>query len=61
MISVDTIHKYVASVVALKTMIHMLSDDLDKGAQAVYQDGMEAIVCFHKDVMLKYRDTIIDY
>ena len=42
-------------------MMHMLSDELDRGAQAVYLDAMEARVRFQKDVTLDYTDTITDY
>ena len=41
-ISANIMHKYVASIAALNTMVHMLSDELDRGAQAVYPDAMEA-------------------
>ena len=47
-ISVDTMHKYVSGLIALKTMMRMLSHELDRGAQAVYPDAMEARVRFNK-------------
>jgi len=60
-ISVDTMHKYVAGLATLKTMMCMLSEELDIGARAVYPDAMEARVKFYKDVTLEYMDTIADY
>ena len=43
-------HMYVVGLVSLKTMMHMLSNELDRGAKSVYLDAMEAMVRFHKDV-----------
>jgi len=60
-ISVDTMHQYVVGPEALKTMMCMLSDELDRGAQVVYPNAMEARVRFQKDVTLEYTDTIADY
>ena len=55
-ISANTMHQYVAGLAALKEMMHMLSDELDRGAQAVYPDTMEATVRFWKDVTIDYMD-----
>ncbi len=60
-ISVDTMHKYVVGPAILKTMMHMLSDELERGARAVYSDAMEARVRFQKYVTLEYMDIIADY
>lgn len=60
-IIVDTMHRYVTGPTTLKTKMHMLSDNLDRGAQAVYPNAMEARVRFQKDVTLQYMDTITDY
>ncbi len=57
----DNIHQYVTGLAALKTMMWMLSDELDKGAKSVYPDATEARFRFHKDVTIEYADTIIDY
>ena len=57
LISVETMHKYVAGLAALKRMMHMLLDKLDRGARAVYLDAMEARFRFQKDVTLDYTDT----
>ena len=43
-ISANTMHQYAISPVALKTMMHMLSYDLDRGPILVYPDAMEARV-----------------
>ena len=45
-IIVDTMHKYFVGPTTLKTKMRMLSDELDRGAQAVYPDAMEARVRF---------------
>jgi len=60
-IRVDTMHQYVFGLAAPKTMICMLSDELDKGAKSVYPDATEEIVRFQKDVTIEYTDTIMDY
>jgi len=60
-INTNTMHKYVIGLVALKTMMYMLSYELDRGALAVYLDAMEARFCFQKYVTLEYTDTIADY
>lgn len=41
--------------------MHMLLDELDRGARAVYPDSMKERVRFQKDVTTKYTDTIADY
>ena len=60
-ISVDTMHQYVVGPTALKTMMCMLSDELDKRAKVVYPDAIVARVRFQKDVITEYTDTIVDY
>ena len=60
-ISTDTMHKYVASPDTLKTMMHMLSDDLDRGSRAVYPDAMKGRVKCQMDVTAEHTDTIKDY
>ena len=60
-ISTYTIHQYVVGLIALKTMMRMLSDELDRGAKSVHLDATEARVCFQKDVTIEYTDTITDY
>lgn len=45
-ISADTMHQYIVSSAALKTMMHMLSDELDRGGKSVYPDVIEARVFF---------------
>ena len=46
---------------ALKTMMHILFNKLDKGAKSLYPDATKARVRFHKDVTTEYEDTINDY
>ena len=60
-IHADIMHKYVVGPDTLKTMMRMLSDELDKGARAVYLDAMEARFRFQTDVTVEYIDTIKDY
>lgn len=38
----DIMCKYVAGLTTLRKMMHMLSDELERGAQAVYPHSMEA-------------------
>lgn len=45
-IKADTMQKYVASLTALKTMMRMISDELDRGDRAVNLDAMEERVRF---------------
>ncbi len=45
-IIVDTMHQYVVVSTTLNNMIHMLSNELDKGAKLVYQDATEKRVHF---------------
>lgn len=60
-ISADTMHKYVFGLAALKKMMHMLSNDLERGARALYPDSMKERVHFEKDVTLEYTYTIENY
>lgn len=60
-ISADIMHKYVFGPATLKTMMHMLSNELDRGARAVYPDAMEAKVRFQTNVTVEHTDTIKDY
>ena len=54
-------HQYVVGLDALKTMIHMLSDELDRGAKSVYLDATEARVHFKQDVTIEHVNTITGY
>ena len=42
----NTMHQYVSRLPALKTKMHMLYDELDRGAKSVYPDATEARVHF---------------
>jgi len=42
-------------------MMHMLLDELDRGAKVVYPNATEARVHFQKYVTTEYTDTITDY
>ena len=60
-ISASIMHKYVAGPATLKTMMHILIDELDRGARAVYPYAMEARFKFQRDVTAEHTDTIKDY
>jgi len=53
-------HQYVAGLVALKMMMCMLSDELERGAISVYPDATEARVYFQQDVTIECMNTIMD-
>jgi len=57
-ISIDTMHQYVAGSATLKTMMHVLSNELDRGAKSVYPDATEPRVLFQQDVTIEHADTI---
>lgn len=57
-ISIDTMHEYVACPTALKTVMCILSNELDKGSISVYADAMEVRVFFQQDVTIERIDTI---
>ena len=42
-------------------MMHMLSDELDRGARSMYPDAMEARFRFQTDVTTEHMDTMKDY
>jgi len=60
-ISRNTMHQYVVGLATLKTMIHMLSDELDRDTKPVYPNETEEKFHFQKDVTIEVIDTIIDY
>ena len=59
-IGTDTMHQCVASPAALKTMMRMLTTELDRGAKSMYSDATEARVRFQQDVTIEHTDTITD-
>lgn len=60
-ISADIMHKYVVGPTTLKTMMHILSDELTRGPWAVFPDAMEARVRFQTDATAEHTGTINDY
>ena len=60
-ISADIMRKYVSGLATLRTMMHVLSDKLDRGARVVYPDAMEARFKFQMHVSSEHIDTIKDY
>ena len=60
-ISANIMRKYVASLAILKTMMHMLIDELDRGSREMYPDAMEARFRFQMDVTVKHTNTLKYY
>jgi len=60
-ISVDTMHQYVIGLATLKTLMHMLSHELDRGAKSAYPNAIEARVRFQKYSTTECMDIIADY
>jgi len=60
-ISVEIMCKYVAGLITLKTMMNMVTDELDRGAWAMYLDAMEVSFRFQTDVTSKHMETMKDY
>jgi len=40
--------KYIDGLATLRTMLHMLQDELDRGFRTIYLEAMEARVHFNK-------------
>lgn len=59
-INTDTMHQYVSGLAALKTMMHILSNELDRGSILVYSNETEVRVFFQKDVTIECMNTIMD-
>jgi len=59
-IDTDTMDQYVASPTTLKTMMCMLSNELEKGAISVYPNATKARVFFQRDVTIECIDTIMN-
>ena len=60
-INVVIMHKYVAGLATLKIMMHMFSDELDRGSRVVYPNVMGVKVRFQTYVTVEHMDTIRDY
>ena len=60
-ISAYTMRQYVAGLTTHKTMMHMLLDELDRGAKLVYLDATKTRVHFQQDVTIEHVDTITNY
>jgi len=54
-------HKYVVGLATLKIMMHMIANELDRGAREVYPDAMEAKVRLQTYVTVEHLKTIRDY
>ena len=50
-LSAQNMQKYIGGPVMVKTMLHMLQDEMDKGSKTIYLETMEARVCYQKDTI----------
>ena len=60
-LSKENMQKYIGGLATLKTLWHILQDELNKGFITIYPEAMEARVHFDKDVTKQYGDTIAQY
>lgn len=60
-VSTDNMQIYIVVPFVLMTKLRMLQDELDKGSISVQPEAMEARVCFQKDIIKEYTDTITHY
>ena len=47
-LSAKNMQRYISGPATLKTVLHMLQDELDRGFMTIYPESMEARVCFDK-------------
>jgi len=59
-ISTNTMHQYVARPTSLKTMMHIISDELDRRTIVVDPDATEARHHYEQDVNIKLTNTITE-
>lgn len=57
-ISANIMHKYISSLATLNTMMHMLTNNLDRGARVVYPNSMEGRFRFQTDVTVEHTNTL---
>lgn len=57
----ENMQKYVGGLVRVKTMLHMLQDELDKGSKTIYLEAMEERFCYQKDTIRHFGDNIAQY
>jgi len=60
-VSANNMKMYIFGLALLRTELHMLQDELDRGSKSVYPEEMEERVCFHEEIIKKYVDTIVHY
>jgi len=60
-ISIKNMKRYIIVPTTLKTVFCILQDELDRGFRTIYLESMEARVCFDKDVIKQYKNTIEKY
>lgn len=60
-ITTEIMCKDVVGPATLNTMMHMLLDELNRGAQELYPDAMEARFRFQNNVTAEHTDIIKDY
>ena len=57
-INTNIMHQSVVAPTTFKIMLHVLSNELDRGAISVYSDAMKARVRFQQDVTIERTDPI---
>lgn len=57
----QNMQKYIGGPVMVKTMLHMLEDELDKGSKTIYPKSMQARVRYQKDTIKQFGDIIAQY
>ena len=60
-LNTPNIHKHIDGPVMVKTMLHMLQDELDKGSKTIYPESMEARVRYQKYTIKQFWDIIVQY
>jgi len=60
-VSADSMRMHIISPALLRTKLHMLQDELDRGSKSVYLEAMEARASFREDIIKEYAATIAHY
>jgi len=50
-LSEKNMQKYIGGPITIKTMLHMLQDELEKGSKTIYPEVMEEIFCYQKHII----------
>lgn len=60
-LNIENMKRYTTGLATLKKIFLMLQDEMDRGFRTIYLEVMEARVCFNKDDIKQYGDTIVKY